>query len=204
VADTDYTVAELKAMLAALRAETTPGKGTPGPLAAAIGGAVRAAWDTVKGEPVLTAGVANGVLATVVTLVLRHFGDALGATPSAWALTGITAVTSVYAALRTRPFRASSLTAIASTLTTGAVALGLHVPAMAVGAGTPAAALIVALLLRMHVSPKTAEKVAAVVETFAAGAPAPAVPAAMVPAPAAPVTSVTAPAPTVLTTAPPA
>jgi hypothetical protein len=99
-------------------------------------------------------------------------------------LTCLPALATMFAAFRTTPAKVTAMTGALATLGTAALAFGVHWPVADIGADAPAVAAGIALLLRMHVSPKVAVKA-----LTAALAPTPA------PAPASAPVVVTAPHP---------
>jgi len=117
-----------------------------------------AARAVVRSEPVMTSAVTLAAVAPAAVPALRHAGLHLTATEASAALTILTALASAYAAIRTRPVRVPVLTGAAATIATAVAAFGLHIPASWIGAETPLVALLAGLLLRVHVSPKSAAR----------------------------------------------
>ena len=138
----------------ALPARHRPVRGAVLAAARAARKGAAAAGTAGRAEPVMTAGLAAGLLSAALVLA-GHLGYLhLTAAQSGAVLTAITAVAGAVAAARTRPVRVGAVTAALSALAVAAGAFGLHLPAAWIGYQMPVASLIVASLLRLHVSPK--------------------------------------------------
>ena len=127
----------------------------------------------------------------------RRVGVHLAATQVAAVLTALPAVATLIAAFRTKPAAVTAITGGLATIGTAATTFGLHWLASLIGADAPAASLVVALLLRMHVSPKTVvadvEQLATEVVASVQATSVPAAPVAAGPVPVQAVPSVAAP-----------
>jgi hypothetical protein len=109
----------------------------------------------IQSEPVLTSGGLAGVLGPAVAFLAKHAGLHLTTTQVHATLTIIVALTSAYAAARTTKPSVTLITGALATAATAATAFGLHMPPHLLGAEMPIAAMIVSLLVRSHVSPKS-------------------------------------------------
>jgi lysozyme len=110
----------------------------------------------VKAEPVMTGSLGAGALSAAIVFEASKVGIHLTSTQGAAVVTILTALGGLYATLRTKKASVSAVTAILSTIATASVAFGLHWPATFLAADMPIAAAVIGLLLRMHVSPRTA------------------------------------------------
>lgn len=108
--------------------------------------------ETVKTEPVLTAGTGVGVLGALAALLHTSLG--LDPTWLHGILTALPAVGALLAALRTRPAKVTVIAGALGSLATACAAFGLHLPATLIGWQMPIAALIAGLLMRGAVSPR--------------------------------------------------
>lgn len=106
----------------------------------------------VKTEPVLFTSAVQAVLALISGTVIH-----LSAAQSGAILAVTTAVLSLIAAASTRPFHVSTLTGFISAVVTLLVAFGIHGVQPGVVSSLNAALVgVVAIIVRLHVSPKAA------------------------------------------------
>lgn len=128
--------------------------------AAAVRGAVMstasAGHSAVRAEPAMTAGTAAGALSAGVALLQHKAGLHLSVTEVNAAITVIVAVAGIVTTVSTRPVRVGVIATALATLASAASTFGVHLPPAVVGGEMPVAALIAALLIRSHVSPKSA------------------------------------------------
>lgn len=137
----------------------------------------------VKQEPVMTAATANSAIAAAVVWWAHHLGLHWTVTQQHAILTIVTAVAGMAAAALTRPWRVTAFFTALGTAATAAGAFGLKLSPEVIASELPVVSLVIAGLLRSHVSP------ASLVADAEAVLGAPATPApASVPAPVPPVT----------------
>ncbi|HET9893714.1 MAG TPA: glycoside hydrolase family 25 protein [Streptosporangiaceae bacterium] len=122
---------------------------------AAAGTSVTTSAAFVRAEPVMTAGGTLGVLAALITLVLPHLGLHLQPGWTGAVLTMLTALSGLFAALKTTKPSVTAVAAALGTLATAGAVFGLHLSPQALGYEMPVASLLVALLVSARVSPKS-------------------------------------------------
>jgi lysozyme len=113
----------------------------------------RKARHVARKEPVLTAAAANSAIAAAVVWEAGHLGLHLTHTQKSAVLTIVVALAGLAAALLTRPARVTAAFTALGTAATAAAAFGLHLPAAVIGGEAPLISLILAGILRGHVSP---------------------------------------------------
>jgi lysozyme len=112
----------------------------------------------VAAEPLLTSAGTAAVLAAAAAFARNRFGLHLTATELHATLTAIVGISGVVATVTTRTtgtrrVTVGAITTVLGTLATAAATFGVHLSPEILGMEIPAAALLVALLARMHVSP---------------------------------------------------
>ena len=110
----------------------------------------------IASEPALTAGGTAGILSAVLALFQHHLGLHLTVTEVNAAITTLVAWAGIVTTIDTRPVRVGVIATALATLATAVASFGIHLPPSVVGGEMPVAALIAALLVRSHVSPKSA------------------------------------------------
>lgn len=128
--------------------------------ALAVAGTARAAVSGTRSftrtEPVMASGAVLAVLAAVLGWALPHLGVHWDHAVNSGVLTGLAALSGLWAALRvTRP-SVAGVTAAVQALAAASATFGLRLPTADLAMASPVIALVVALLLRGHVSPRTA------------------------------------------------
>lgn len=122
---------------------------------AAVGRTASVTAAAVRAEPAMVAGGTAGALASGTALLQHRAGLHLTVTEVNAALTAIVTLAGVVTTIRTRPVRVGVIATALATLATAAASFGVHLPPAVVGGEMPVAALIAALLVRSHVSPRT-------------------------------------------------
>lgn len=117
---------------------------------------------TVAAEPVMSSAAVLSGLSMLIAFALGRLGLHVDPTWKNAILTVLTALTGMYTAVKARPIRMPVIVAGLGTIATASATFGLHISAHWVAAEMPVISLFLGLLLRSHVSPKTARQLASV------------------------------------------